>query len=194
MRMTKASKHLQPWPLALAVIGTVLAVFSLIDLLQNPAPFTSFNEKIIADMANANALPVDLRMQLLMRLRDEQEDALTGKPAEPFAWARLAWLRLATGDDRAHAFAALRLSDQISPGEPDQLPERALMWRQFRAVENRDEQDYQTELWQKAFRLDPERTWKIAAQNGLTGEAGDAIKADDAEQYEEWKARDNPVH
>jgi hypothetical protein len=145
----------------------------------------------VGELGNASALPVDLRLQLLTRLRGEQENTLAGKPAEPFAWARLAWLRLATGGDHADAFAALRLSDLISPGEPRQLPERALMWWQFRDVEDKDQQDYQTALWQKAFRLQPDHAWQIAAQNGIADEVGDALKSgDDPELYEEWKARD----
>lgn len=185
------TKHLKPWPAAFAVIGTVLAVFALIDLFQDPAPYASFNEQIVAELTNASALPADLRIPLLTRLRGEQEAALMGRPAEPFAWARLAWLRLATANDQASAFAALRLSDLVSPGEPRQLPERALMWRQLRVVENKDEQDYQAQLWQKAYRLQPQRTWQLAMQNNIGGEVGDAIKAGDPEQYEEWKARRN---
>jgi hypothetical protein len=194
MRRTLIERFNKPWPAALAVIGTMLAVFSLIDLFQDPAPFASFNEAIIDELTNASALPADLRMQLFTRLRGEQEDTLAGKPAEPFAWGRLAWLRLATGGDHSQAFAALKLSDLVSPWEPRQLPERALIWRQFRDVENKDDQDYQITLWQKAYRLQPEQTFQIAQQNNITGEVGDAIKAGDAEQYEEWKARQSNNH
>jgi hypothetical protein len=63
------------------------------------------------------------------------------------------------------------------------------MWHQFHDVENKDDQDYQIALWQKAYRLQPEQAFKLAQQNNITDEVGDALKVGDAEQYEEWKAR-----
>jgi len=182
-------KSFKPWSATFIVMGTILAVFSLISLTGKTTPYADLNDQIAASIANAGDLPTDERVELLGHLRQAQENALAGKPAEPFAWARLAWLRLATGSDHANAFAALRLSDLISPYSPRQLPERAIMWRQFHSVENPDEQSYQATLWQNAYRLQPEATWNIAARNGLSDEAGEAIKSRDPQLFEEWKAR-----
>ena len=180
-----------PLPLALAFLGIALALLSAINLTGHAQPTLALNEKVIADLGAIGRVPVGEQMQALAQLRDEQEKALSTMPAEPFAWARYSYLRLATQGDKNAAFAALRMSDWVSPEEPRQLPERAIMWRQLGAAENPDQVAYQTTLWQKAFRLQPDQTWKIPKQTGLTDDIGAAIQKGDPEQYEEWKARMN---
>jgi len=184
---TKIITRIKPWPFAIAVFGVALALFSFINLGSTITPLAGLNEQIVDDLTRSASLPGDEHLKLLAELRQRQEQALAGKPAEPFAWARLAYLRLATEGNAEDAFAALRLSDLVSPDEPRQLPERALMWRQLRAAEDEDQQAYQAVLWQKAFRLQRDATWKLAAQHGITAEIGQALR-DDPALSEEWKA------
>ena len=131
------------WLPALALFGATLAGFAFVNLTGHGTPYAKLNDQIVIDLAGANTLEGEQRLQLLTQLREKQEAALAGDPAEPFAWARLAWLRLITQGDKTDAFAALRLSDLVSPGEPRQLPERALMWRQFASAEDESQQAYQ---------------------------------------------------
>ncbi len=174
---------------AVALMGFALLLFASVNLLSTPTPLADWNAVIADDIAHSTNLAVADRVVLLEALRQRQEAVLARKPAEPFAWARLAWLRLATSQGEGIAFAALRFSDLVSPNEPPQLPERALMWRQLRGAENADQQAYQTVLWQKAYDMDRDATWSIALQNGITGEVGAALQQGDPEAYEEWKAR-----
>jgi len=183
----------RPWLCVFALFGAALALLSYVDLRAAATPFANLNERIVDELARAETLPGDERLKLLTELRLQQERALAGKPAEPFAWARLAYLRLATQGDAPDAFAALRMSDLVSPGEPRQLPERALMWRQLHAAEDQDQQAYQTVLWQNSFRVGRDATWQLAAQHGITAEVAEALR-DDPELYEEWKARVAGAH
>jgi len=179
------------WLLLLALFGVMLACLAFINLSGRATPSVKINDRIVTALGGARSLPVDLRLPLLTELREQQEKALSEEPAEPFAWARLAWLRIATQGDAQDAFAALRLSDLISPGEPRQLPERALMWRQFAPVEDDSQKAYQNVLWQKAFQMQRDATWTLAVQNGITNEVGNALKQTDPDLYEEWKEREN---
>src|SRR5580704_5838128 len=131
---TAGTKTITPtnrWLLALMFCAVALAVFSCINLTGRGTPSISLNDQIILELKTANNPSANQSPDVLSQLRQKQEQALAADPAEPFAWARLAWLRLVTQGDMPDAFAALRLSDLVSPGEPRQLPERALMWRQF---------------------------------------------------------------
>jgi hypothetical protein len=179
------------WPAVLALAGAVLAFFSVVNLSGNAAPLAALNGRIVDDLAGAGSLPFGPRLKLLVDLRERQEKALAGLPAEPFAWARLAYLRLATQGDMPDAFAALRLSDLVSPDQAGgQLPERALMWRQLSIAENPAERAYGAVLWQKAFRTQRDVTWQLAVRNKITGEVEDALKQGDTGLYGEWKARE----
>jgi hypothetical protein len=186
---TKITTPTNRWPLVLVLFGLAVGGFAFLNLTGQLAPFAAQNDKIVADLAHADTLSGTERLQLLTQQRERQEKALAGDPAEPFAWARLAYLRQVTQGDMPDAFAALRLSDLVSPGEPRQLPERALMWRQFASVEDKDQKAYQSILWTKAFRLQRDPTWAIAMQNNIVPEVGDALKQNDEDLYEEWKSR-----
>jgi len=174
---------------AIALIGFALVLFAYVNVFSTPTPLADWNAAIADELVHSGNLPATDRAPVLAALRQQQEDVLTRKAAEPFAWARLAWLRIATGQGDSAAFAALRFSDLVSPNEPRQLPERAMMWRQLRAAENADQQAYQTVLWQKAYDMQHDETWNIALRNGVTAEVGDALQQTDPEAYEEWKAR-----
>jgi hypothetical protein len=190
--ITGGTKTITPisWLITLALMAVVLGGLSYVNLSGRNLPTAAVNDRIVADLVNAQAMPTDSRLPQLIELRERQENALAADPAEPFAWARLAWLRLATQGDAPDAFAALRISDLVSPGEPRQLPERALMWRQFADIEDNDQKAYQNVLWQKAFQMQRDATWKIATQNGIVKEVGDSLKQTDPDLYEEWKARE----
>ncbi len=185
LRLRKPSR---PWPLAIALLSIVMAVLALFNLCLTMTPHADLNARIVDDLGRAPQLMSDDRVKLLHKLLKDQEYALGGKPSEPFAWARLAYLRLATGQDARNAFAALQMSDLVSPDEPRQLPERALMWRQMRGVEDDTAKAYQAELWEKSFRIQPDITWQLAAKNGISAEVGQAL-ARDPDLQEEWKAR-----
>ncbi len=181
--------QVKPWSITFVLLGTTLGLFSYINLLGQPEPLALLNTQIVTNLASAAALPADQRIKLYMGLREQQEKALAGKPSEPFAWARLSYLRLATDSNKTAAFEALRLSDLISPHEPRQLPERALMWRQFHQVQTTEQQAYQDVLWQNAYRLQPDATWQIAVRSKITDEVGEALKRTDPELHEQWQAR-----
>jgi hypothetical protein len=189
MADTKTTTPTNRWPLVLVLFGLAMAGFSYSNLTGTLALFADQNDRIVVDLKAADGLTGSDHIQALSQLRERQEKALAGEPAEPFAWARLAYLRQATQGDMPDAFAALRLSDLVSPGEPRQLPERAFMWRQFASVENAGQRAYQSLLWTKAFELQRDPTWAIAVQNNIVPEVGDAIKANDVDLYEEWKSR-----
>jgi hypothetical protein len=185
---TKTTTPTNSWAVAAGLFGVLLAIFSCTNLFSTLTPLADLNAKIVDQLAGISALPIDDRIKSLDDLRQEQERALAGKPSEPFAWARLSYMRLATGDRAQDAFAALAMSNLVSPDEPRQLPERALMWRQLHAVEDQNAQAYQVTLWQKAFRMEPDVTWQTAVQRGITAEVGQAL-AGDPQLSAEWKAR-----
>ncbi|MGE3623592.1 MAG: hypothetical protein AB7H77_06965 [Bdellovibrionales bacterium] len=179
------------WPLCMLVVLGILCVLAWFNISGREASFERMNEQIVQRLSNTEGLDMGPRLRELKELREMQEKALAGDPAEPFGWARLSYLRLATQGDQQGAFAALRLSDLVSPGEPRQLPERAYMWRQFAAIEDKDQRAYQTVLWQKAFRMQREATWNLALHNDLIDEVGEALKqaVDEPGLYGEWQSR-----
>jgi hypothetical protein len=188
---TKITTPTNSWLPALALFGVMLACLSFVNVAGHIAPSAALNDRIVAELAAASPNTGGERLPLLIELRNQQEKALALDPAEPFAWARLAWFRLVTQGDRPDAFAALRLSDLVSPDEPRQLPERALMWRQFAEAEDDSQKAYQNTLWEKAFRMQRDPTWALAKQSGITDDVGNALRQTDPELYEEWKARQN---
>lgn len=175
--------------IGLGALGAALAFFSLANLFTTLTPIEQLNDRIADALGTVEQLSPIPRLQLLHQLQEEQEWALAREPAEPFAWGRLSYLRLETQNDAKAAFAALQMSDVISPGEPRQLPERAVMWWQLRPVETPEQRAYQNELWEKAYGLERDTTWRLAQQNHLVSEVGDALKARVPELYEEWKDR-----
>src|SRR4051812_37622608 len=96
--------RLKSWPVTLLLLGLAMGTFSFVNLLGKPEPLARLNEQIITGLASAAALPAAERMKLLIGLRGKQEKALAGKPSEPFAWARLAYLRMVTGTEKKGAF------------------------------------------------------------------------------------------
>ncbi|MDP9127628.1 MAG: hypothetical protein M3N08_05145 [Pseudomonadota bacterium] len=129
-------------------------------------------------------------MALFQELQGQQERDLAKKPSEPYGWARLAYLRYQTSNDERAAFAALRMSDFTSPYEAPQLPERAYMWMRFRNVESADQKAYQDVLWQKAFSMERDATWRTARQNNIDNEVGQSLKRTDPALYAEWQERE----
>jgi len=171
-----------------ALCGT-LACFAAVDTLATPTPGGTLDAQIIAGMASSDALPFTPRIQLLGKLRTEQEEALKLKPSDPLAWERLAYLRLVTQGDMPDAFAALRLSAILSPGEPEELPRRAWLWYRLRSVETASQRAAQDKLWTKAFSTDRDATWKLAVAMHIVPVVGAALQRTDAELYDEWQAR-----
>ncbi len=173
------------WFLAL---GILLAAFALVNLFLTLTPAARLNEQIDRRLLETADLSGAERLERLNELKDKQDMALSHKPADPYAWSRLSWLRMETDKDQKAAFAALRMSDLVSPWEAPQLPERAMMWRKYRNAQTPEQKAYQDELWQKAFSLRHRDTDDLARINGMRDDVGDALKRRDPALYEEWKA------
>lgn len=94
----------------------------------------------------------------LKKLREQQEELLALSPADPFAWTRYSFLIQQTSGDRYKAFAALRMANRLSPNEPRQMLERAVMWSHFRDLFSTADRVEQGRLWQAAFTLRPNET------------------------------------
>jgi hypothetical protein len=173
-------------------MALVLGAMALVNVLCSFAPVAGRNQKIYDDMMQSHQLPFSQGIVLLSNVRQEQENALAKKPADPYGWARLSYLRRATQADAKGAFAALRMSNMVSPFEPRQLPDRAVMWRELRDVQSPDEQAYQSVLWQKAVGLQGKETWATAVARGLVGEVEKALQeGSKSELLEAWKAQEN---
>jgi len=171
------------------MLCVMLAFFSAINLFWAITPVATRNEYIYNELDKAVNLPVPARLALFSDLREQQEKALARKPGDPYGWARLAYLRIATQGNLKSAFEALRMSDLVSPYEAPQLPERAAMWHKFTSVETKDQLSYQDTLWQKAYSMKPDTTWETAKREGIIKEAGESLMRKDPALYEEWKNR-----
>ncbi|MER2519251.1 MAG: hypothetical protein ABTQ34_01010 [Bdellovibrionales bacterium] len=187
-----------------AVLGTWLVMAASVNLLGTFTPTARKNEDMIRNVqivaSHLVQLPVLLPTEsrtidpaIWDSLKKIQESALKRSPADPYAWSRLSWLRRKAGDSEQDAFAALRMSDLVSPYEAPQLAERAVTWRSFRNVQTLEQQRYQVALWNKAFMLDDQETLRMAVQNKLTDEVGKALASVNPAAAEDWKSRLNQV-
>lgn len=180
-------------------MGIWLAVAAAINLFGTFTPTATKNESMIrnvqivashlAPQAVSLSKKNDIEPAVWNDLKKIQESALKRNPADPYAWSRLSWLRLKSGDGDQAAFAALRMSDLVSPYEAPQLAERAMNWRNFRNVQTPEQQRYQSALWNKAFLLDDQETLRAAVVNALTDEVGKALSETDPAAYQDWKWR-----
>ncbi len=189
MASTKTTTRIKPARFGVAALCAALIVFSLLNLSQNMTPVAKNNEQIDNIVERDEALTPDARMELFRRLKIQQEANLARKPSEPYGWSRLSYLRFMTEQDQKSAFAALRMSDFVSPYEAPQLPERALMWYKFHNVETLAQKTHQDILWQRAYGLERDATWRIAVRNGLVEQVGESLKKTAPAFYREWKAR-----
>jgi hypothetical protein len=189
MENTKATIPTKALVYGFAVLGVLLAVAAVFNLFSTYTPIADLNASMDTQIKAITDLPADQKHVQFDRLRALQEKALAKKPSEPYGWARLSYLRTVLGDDAKDAFAALRMSDLVSPYEVQQLPERAVAWVNFHAVENKDEKDYQDTLWQKAFTVAPDATWTIALSFNMTKAVGEAIARKDPGLAEGWHGR-----
>lgn len=183
-----------------AVLGTWLVLAASVNLLGTFTPTARKNETMIRNVqivaSRIAPHPVSLAGEsqtidpaIWTTLKQVQESALKRNPSDPYAWSRLSWLRGKSGDGDQAAFAALRMSDLVSPYEAPQLAERAATWRRFRNVQTPEQQRYQTTLWSKAFALDDQETLRVAIQNKLTDEVGKALASANPAAAEDWKTR-----
>lgn len=183
-----------------AVLGTWLVLAASVNLLGTFTPTARKNEAMIRNVqivaSRIAPHPVSLAgesqiidPEVWATLKQIQESALKRNPADPYAWSRLSWLRRKSGDGEQAAFAALRMSDLVSPYEAPQLAERAAAWRSFSNVQTPEQQQYLTALWNKAFRLDDQETLRTAVANKLTDEVGKALASADPLAAEDWKER-----
>jgi hypothetical protein len=191
MANTKTTTPIKLNILGWAALGGMLSCFAASNLFGTSTPAGRLNEFIIAEMARSDQLAFRPRLELLATLRPLQEEALKHKPSDPLAWDRLATLRLITQGDMQDAFVALRMSDLLSPGEPEQLPRRAWMWQKLRSVETPDQQAYQDVLWRKAFWANRDATWKLANEMHIVNDVAASLKRTDDSLYGEWEARIN---
>jgi hypothetical protein len=189
MANIKTITPIRPQLAAWAALCGMLSCFAAVNLFASATPTATLNDSIVAGMSEADGLPLRQRIDLLNKLREPQEQALVRRPADPLGWGRLAYIRLIAQGDMPDAFAALRMSDMVSPGEPEQLPQRAWMWQKLRPVETKDQQDYQDDLWRKAYDANRDETWKLALQMNMVNDVGGSLQRSDPALYEEWKDR-----
>ncbi len=121
--------------------GVVLAGLAMATLFFDLTPAATFELAL-----EQHLLPTSQTLQ-------EQEVVLSKEPADPFGWARLAYLRRAVAHNKRGAFEALQMSDYVSPYEPRQLAERLKMWQELRSVQNADERANEAALAVRAKAL-----------------------------------------
>ena len=189
MANIKATTRTKAIGWAFAAYGLLLGVCALINLFDTFTPLTAMNASIDTRLQAVSSLRNDQKSLEYGKLLHMQEKTLLGKPSEPYAWARLSYLRNVTGEGDAPAFAALKMSDLVSPYEAEQLPERAVAWSKFANVQNKEEREYQDELWQKAFTVSGDATWDLAAQLGLTKMVGDLFARKNHDLADGWRDR-----
>jgi hypothetical protein len=166
--------------------GFLLVVFAVTALCFGLTPLADQNAVIAKNLMQSDALEKASRQVEQVDLLKKQVENLKQNPAEPFAWARLAYLRFTAERRPRAAFAALKMSDMVSPHEPRQLVERAFMWHDLRQMQGEAERAYQTELWVRAF--DEQRGLMIqtAYKRGLIKEVAAAFRTVDEDLYRDW--------
>lgn len=184
---TKTITRISRTRFGMAAFAGMLALFACANIFSFPTSAAALNSRILKAFEEPGASPLKVRPEALTELRVSQEEALAHEPADPYAWARLSYLRMATGQDAKTAFDALRLSDLVSPNDPRQLPERAFMWRDLRAVQTPEQQNYQALLWQKAWLAQRKETYARAEEKKISAEVGESLKKTNPALYEEWK-------
>lgn len=189
MENTKATTKTKAVCVALASCGVLLAVCGAINIFGTFTEAAKTNERIDARMHAATTLSDKERIAEFNELLDLQKETLRVRPSEPFGWARLAYFRAMTGLGKEEAFAALRMSDFVSPYEVQQLPERAVDWLRYSDVETKEEQAYQDTLWQKAFTVAEKPTWDLALQLGITKLVAASLARRDKKLAEGWRGR-----
>lgn len=177
-----------------ALLGIAVFAFAVGNLLMTLTSAADTTARVDAEFQEAQALPLAARVEAYRELRDEQAWALAQRPSDPYAWARLSYLRMATGDSMKSAFDALALSDFVSPYEAPQLPERAVMWYRFRTVETPEQQAYQDTLWLKAASLKGEEAWQQAVRNKLLDQAIASLQKTDMQLYYQWMDQKAHMH
>jgi hypothetical protein len=188
MAITKIITPTSPLPrLALAALSVALLAFAGLNIFSTLTPQTRMNADIAARFETADKLPHKEKTAAMEELHALQEAALMRIPAEPYAWARLSYLRKFTqGSDEA-SFAALRMSDLVSPNEPRQMLERALMWRERSKNGTVADKERLDQLWDKAFDFQPQETWDMAVQKSLVTEISAALLRVNREAYGNWQ-------
>jgi hypothetical protein len=174
---------------ALAVLSAALLVLGGFNLFSTLAPQARMNAEIAMRFEAAEKLPYKEKTAVMEELREQQEAALMRIPAEPYAWARLSYLRKFTQGSDEDAFAALRMSDLVSPNEPRQMLERALMWRERAKGGSQADREHLDQLWDKAFDFQPQETWDMAVQKGMITEISAALLRVNREAYGHWQYR-----
>jgi hypothetical protein len=173
----------------LAALAVFLGVSAAVNLCCTWTPVSKANTEIDGLLHALAAMSETENAEPYQDLLQRQEQALAAKPSEPYAWARLSYLRQKTGAGDRSAFEALRMADIVSPFEIQQLPERAVSWLKFREVENAGERAYQDALWQKSFSVASEMTWNLALHLGLIKYVGEALARKDKDLAEDWQLR-----
>jgi hypothetical protein len=169
--------------------GIAMFSFAVANLVMTLTPAAEADALIDTEFQDAQALPAGAKINAFKELRDDQAWTLAQRPSDPYGWARLAYLRLATTGDMKSALEALAMSDFVSPYEGPQLPERAVMWYRFRSVETPEQQAYQDALWHKAAIMADDMTWQMAVQNKLVDQAIASLQKTDPTLSREWQGR-----
>ncbi len=182
--MTVTGVTIQTKPIAAIVfMAVIMAAFATINLVFTPTPFAERDRRIEEAFIQSLSLPDNARRAAQSGLLEQEQNVLSRIPSEPFAWARLAYLQQTVQGDEKAAFAALRMSDLVSPNEPRQKMERALMWYDLRSVETAEQQAYQVRLWQKVIAMPNTSTWDDLKQNGLVARAESILRTTNPDLY-----------
>jgi hypothetical protein len=189
MTNTKAITPIKPLAFC-GFLSVVLIVLGSANIFYTVRPFAERNHQIEENFNRASVLPSTERIVAEKILLSEQENVLARIPSEPFAWARLAFMREDVLDDKKSAFAALRMSNLVSPNEPRQKLERALMWYEFNSVEDKSEKAYQTNLWEKVIAMPNDKTWQDQKHRGLVTKAKDILLTTRPDLYSQLNGRD----
>jgi hypothetical protein len=189
MTNTKAITPIKPLAFC-GFLSVVLIVLGSANIFYTVRPFAERNHQIEESFNRASVLPSAERIVAEKILLSEQENVLARIPSEPFAWTRLAFMREDVLDDKKSAFAALRMSNLVSPNEPRQKIERALMWYEFNSVEDESEQAYQTSLWEKVIAMPNDKTWQDQKHRGLVEKAKDILLTTRPDLYNQLNGRD----
>ena len=128
------------------VLGAALALFATLNLTSTMTSVERSNASIDSLFETALNIPHNNKMELFQKLRDDQAANLARMPSYLMAGAIFSILRYVTTGDPKAAFAALYMSDFVSPYERPELPERAVMWYRFRNVENAEQKAYQGDI------------------------------------------------
>ncbi|MDX1921777.1 MAG: hypothetical protein SFW65_01425 [Alphaproteobacteria bacterium] len=163
---------------SMAALAAALIYFAGVNLFSDFRPVVNANDTLAIQLNQATALRMTARVARFAELLQRQEALLVENPIEPYAWMRLSYLRLNTGDTRQSAFDALRFADKIA--QPDNVGgmERILMWHDYADIHTDADKEREVQMWRKAYRGDWDNLYNVIAAHRLHHVFDKAIEGD----------------